>query len=134
MPPNTVKVDRSTKWGNPFKVHKLSDTFGGLQQDMMDAHQGVCFSAEASVNRFKRMLYSMRGFFYTNFERGWGISVAMIKRELRGRDIACWCNLRECESCGRNYSGRRHKTCVLCGGKVIRPHCHGDLYLEIANS
>lgn len=21
MPPNTVKVDRSTKWGNPFKCH-----------------------------------------------------------------------------------------------------------------
>jgi len=21
MPPNTVKVDRSTKWGNPFVVH-----------------------------------------------------------------------------------------------------------------
>jgi hypothetical protein len=28
MPPNSLKVDRSTKWGNPFKVEYKGTTLG----------------------------------------------------------------------------------------------------------
>ncbi len=63
MPANTVKVDRSTKWGNPWKV-------GGI------------FTAQWCVNRFVDHLELDRT----------GISLAAdARRELRGKNLGCWC-------------------------------------------
>lgn len=71
MPPNTVKVDRSTRWGNPYRAGML----------------GVP-DAAAAVARFRRLLerpdleLDHTRFFLTP-ER--------IRADLTGRNLACWC-------------------------------------------
>lgn len=77
MPQNTAKVDRSTRWGNPNLV----------------SHHGQA----GAVRRFEAELRS-------------GIlrfSVEDVRRELRGKNLACWCKLGE--------------------------PCHADVLLQVAN-
>lgn len=72
MPPNTVKVDRSTRWGNPFRV----------------GTEGVP-DAAAAVRLFSRLLEMQdqiaadhKWFVFTN-----GRLIA----DLGGKNLACWC-------------------------------------------
>ena len=65
MPANTVKVDRTTKWGNPFKPGDMLPT-GSHDVAQAFAHY-VAHTAE-------------------------GIRLAEEARaELRGKRLACWC-------------------------------------------
>jgi hypothetical protein len=69
MPPNTVKVDRTTKWGNPFIPGKPSAYSGGRKvQDKR--HAFVLFRAVAPDNE---------------------ALVKAAREELRGKNLACWC-------------------------------------------
>lgn len=98
MPPNAVKVDRTTKWGNPFVAHG-----DGRRMDNMLA-----------VSLFQKMLKDsgswcpiptskwQKGKVPTVFT-----SVDDVRRELRGKNLACWCALDE--------------------------PCHADVLLELAN-
>lgn len=71
MPPNTVKVDRTSKWGNPFTVAdvKASGVFGS--KDML---QGIC------VSKFRSALSYNLPF-----------TCEEVRAELAGKDLACWC-------------------------------------------
>lgn len=85
MPENTVKVDRSTRWGNPDKAE--------------------VFGAPLAVRLFKAR-FEPGGF-------GSGpihaiITADVIRRELRGKNLACWC--------------------------AVGDPCHADVLLEIANA
>lgn len=81
MPPNTVKVDRATKWGNPFRPLPMM----GLP--------GLDYAS--AVDKFRAWL------------SGKNVGGA-IKRaadcypdphELRGKNLACWCPLnRRCHA------------------------------------
>jgi uncharacterized protein DUF4326 len=66
MPENTVKVDRTTKWGNPFA-------------------DGAHFRAQLAQH----------GYFDAKTKRGGTVrnTVEDIRRELAGRNLACWCAL-----------------------------------------
>jgi hypothetical protein len=65
MPPNTVKVDRSSRWGNPFRIEQNR-------------------SAEEAVATFAQWLKSDTA----------GAALAMrAKAELRGKNLACWCKV-----------------------------------------
>jgi len=66
MPPNTVKVDRGTRWGNDFKV----------TEDR---------SAEQAVTMFERELQ-------VSAERR-PANLAPWLAPLRGKNLACWCAL-----------------------------------------
>jgi hypothetical protein len=69
MPPNTVKVDRTTKWGNPFRPGKPSAYSVG--RPVADKrHAFVLFRAVAPMN---------------------AALVAAARDELRGKNLACWC-------------------------------------------
>lgn len=74
MPPNTVKVDRTTKWGNPFVV--------GTQ-----GTQATC------VDLYRKL---MAGYLCLS-SRNMDAQVASRKHveahraELRGKNLACWC-------------------------------------------
>jgi hypothetical protein len=73
MPPNTVRVDRSTKWGNPFKVGQTH-------------HMGIKFAdgpltAEEAVVLFRNEVGCKVSDFPRTFD------------ELRGKNLACWCKL-----------------------------------------
>jgi hypothetical protein len=90
MPSNAIKIDRSTKWGNPFKVG----------ENTLHPVSGVSVSVttkEVAIALFR--LYLENG----------GAEIALAAgRELRGRNLACWCK----------------------DGQA----CHGDVLLQIANA
>jgi hypothetical protein len=71
MPVNTVKVDRTTRWGNPFVVGKENPLLPGRM---------------VGDRRHAWSLYL--GFAPQNVKL-----VAAARTELRGRNLACWCTL-----------------------------------------
>ena len=68
MPPDTVKVDRSTIWGNPFVASDYP-------------------TAEQAVARFRA---SLTGSPAPHPESTMGRILARLP-ELRGKNLACWC-------------------------------------------
>lgn len=75
MPENTVKVDRSTKWGNPFIVGE-----DGTRAHCVELYRALlagltCLTCEAPIER-QRLA---RDYVYQNIH------------QLRGHDLACWC-------------------------------------------
>ena len=73
MPPNTVKVDRATRWGNPFAPGKD----GPLERRPPDA--------EGAVGFFEDMLRSPE----LRAAAGYPTDLS----PLRGKNLACWCPL-----------------------------------------
>jgi hypothetical protein len=75
MPDNTVKVDRTTRYGNPFKIGDV-------------VHRGPSFSGRDEVVRnaahacrlFRQHLFNLR-------------SATELVAPLRGKNLACWCPL-----------------------------------------
>jgi Domain of unknown function (DUF4326) len=77
LPQDAVVVARPTKWGNPYRPDKMSRA--------------------AAVAKYRRDLLAGR----------LRVSAADARRELAGRDLACWCPL--------------------------DGPCHADVLMEIAN-
>jgi hypothetical protein len=75
MPPNTVKVDRSTKWGNPWPIGE----FGPLLRKAPDA--------AGAVGLFSAML--------ADPQMRWAADYPSDLLPLRGKNLACWCKLGE---------------------------------------
>lgn len=78
MPENTVKVDRSTKWGNPFVAGRdgtVTQCVSLYRQLVIDGM--VCWSCDAPLRQQIEALQHVRSH----------ISA------LRGRNLACWCAL-----------------------------------------
>lgn len=69
MPPNTLKVDRTTKWGNPFVP-------GSLNPVVPD---GMVVDRRHAFNLYRAHAPS-------NF-----VLVRTAQAELRGCNLACWC-------------------------------------------
>lgn len=84
MPPNTVKVDRSTIWGNPFRTDKPVDMTMANRWGWKIKHpHWVGADADAAVIRFAGVLdYDDAGCY-------------AIRKELRGKNLACWCKLNQ---------------------------------------
>ena len=83
MPPNTVKVDRSTKWGNPFTVAGCREA-GYLGTDAEIAAR--------CVEAFRVWL----GPLWRNNWQGPDSEAARSAildniADLRGKNLACWC-------------------------------------------
>lgn len=93
MPPNTVKVSRPGKWGNPFRVGEEyvrdATTPGGGQ---------LCNTVESNAHAVE---------LYRRFTARESRVQIEAYRELRGKNLACWCPLDQ--------------------------PCHADVLLEIAN-
>jgi hypothetical protein len=91
MPQGTVYVGRGTRWGNPFVIGK-------------DGTAGEC------VRKYADMIAPYRHHGPNSGLEKFYISTANmedIKRELAGKNLACWCPLDQ--------------------------PCHADVLLEIAN-
>jgi len=84
-PKNTVYVGRPTKWGNPHSV--CEKNYKGYQMAV-----ALFIASLRAVNRRKEN----------------AAYIEMAKKELKGRNLMCWCPL--------------------------DMPCHGDVLLEIANS
>ncbi len=81
MPPNTVYVGRSTRWGNSYKVSKWQP-------------------AEMCVKLYRKG--------WTDYLACDPSALPILKRNLGGKDLACWCALDQ--------------------------PCHADVLLELANA
>lgn len=82
MPPNSVYVGRPTRWGNPFPVTDVTS---------INQH----WKHTEAVERFREWLNTQDDL------------QAAIRKELAGKDLACWCRL--------------------------DLPCHADVLLEVAN-
>ena len=74
MPPNTSKIDRSTRWGNPFRVghaavHPLTRRVVQVKDIKM------------AVSLFELHLQTSQGVLLSE----------AVRKELIGRNLACWC-------------------------------------------
>lgn len=74
MPANTVKVDRTTKWGNPFIVGKHGTREECVRFFTLMLGGYVCIS-QGDIN--EQIAYRKM--------------VATDKAELKGKNLACWC-------------------------------------------
>lgn len=78
MPENTVKVDRSTKWGNPYRAGVHCD-----HQHAVDCHRFLLMQGRQATTApdadFPVMNYAL--------------TVAKDIAQLRGKNLACWCKL-----------------------------------------
>lgn len=90
MPENTVKVDRTTKWGNPFVASRDDGAVSACRSFRIELYTHSCF---APIPKAGRPVL---------------ISIKMIREELRGKNLACWCPLDHA--------------------------CHADVLLELANA
>lgn len=88
MPPNTVKVDRTTKWGNPFKVTPKQDAKAvvGAFNSILRGPQSKVFDACKLPEGGIDALGGLRLLMYRNH-------LLSELEELRGKNLACWCKI-----------------------------------------
>ena len=73
MPPNTIKIDRTTRWGNPFIIGK-----DGTREECISLYRR--FVAGKAATKRKNVLNSRQ-------------LVSEHVAELKGKNLACWCPL-----------------------------------------
>lgn len=86
-------VTRPTKWGDPWKVGSTGWTV--LPGGRIDRRPHAPLTAEQAVASFRNAV---------EHDLAW---IALIRRELQGHDLACWCPLDQ--------------------------PCHADVLLKISN-
>lgn len=106
MPPNTVKVARPTLWGNPFYVSRwrsvadcialYTDLMSGIWNPKTSEHLPDAWAGYREHQEYMALMRKRRGCFPSE-----------AVRELRGKNLACWCRLDE--------------------------PCHADVLLRLAN-
>lgn len=85
LPPHTKCVDRTTKWGNPFKVvddkpgYSVTST-GGVKMPFITKKAAIQLSIEMYIS----WLY--------NTPQG-NLTMQQAKKELKGYNLACYCSL-----------------------------------------
>jgi hypothetical protein len=75
MPPDTVKVDRSTRFGNPFAAGRYVFASGPRVGQVMDAKDAV---------------HSFRNLMAMNLRMA-PVKTRELLEQLRGKNLACWC-------------------------------------------
>lgn len=79
MPANTVKVDRSTRWGNPFVVGKDGTAAECVYWYMLLMQGCLVLTSKSAVQLQEEALRQL----VIERERAWAA--------LRGKNLACWC-------------------------------------------
>lgn len=81
MPPNTIKVDRSTKWGNPFVVgrHGTRAECVDLFTKMLGGF--ICLSCGDPDEQIAYCKMAARD-----------------RAQLKGKNLACWCDAGPCHA------------------------------------
>lgn len=78
MPPNTVKVDRTSKFGNPFRIGLV--VCGCRSVGECDHNQLRCATADEAVAAYADIGRSLK-------------RLREIREALGGKNLACWCPL-----------------------------------------
>lgn len=111
MPPNTVKVDRSTPYGNPWKRRQHQDAVKLSTGEWMLLPVRMSFAG--AVDRFRRWMKGEFGRTIGPIDHPlYGLVMCpgepFKASDLRGKNLACWCPLDQ--------------------------PCHADALLELANA
>lgn len=77
MPENTMKVDRSTKWGNPFVVGQDGTRAECVKFLGLLLAGNLCLTTKATPDA----------------QIAYRAMVIRDRAELRGKNLACWCPL-----------------------------------------
>ncbi len=86
MPPGVVYVGRPSRWGNPF----FHDGSGFKQALPAVARYGPNRREAIELRRIEQLVLM----FENKLRAGkLDVDVDDVRRELRGRDLACWCRL-----------------------------------------
>lgn len=106
MPPNTVKVDRSTQWGNPHKTIWLGVCWG-ISTSNGDGVPSIYALPHMRKPSDKQAVSEISVFFHETDLMYRLLDEPDFLEPLRGKNLACWCKERE--------------------------PCHADILLELAN-
>jgi hypothetical protein len=88
IPANTVKVDRTTKWGNPFDVAEYGHELA-LRLFEETASGSWCPAHVADID--EPTVHMLHEAHRRWLRRIGGNPVEAARTELRGKDLACWC-------------------------------------------
>lgn len=91
MPANTAKVDRSTRWGNPFVVKRVATLLSGTAWFVMINHFFIT-RFDNEIDARANCLARYRIYAQECLDRD-----PLWLTPLRGKNLACWC--REDQSC-----------------------------------
>lgn len=89
MPPLTVKVDRTSKWGNPFSVwHDENDgqwfvSDGSCHWPVANKADGLALAVEKYTEQMEKR--------YNVAVYGAATDLLDLQGELAGKNLACWC-------------------------------------------
>ena len=83
MPANTVKVDRSTKWGNPYAVIN-----GDVETSVRLFRRLFEVPPSHSRHQVLRIASGLPG-----YGEGRVLDMKLALPDLRGKNLACWCKL-----------------------------------------
>lgn len=80
VPPNSVKVDRTTKWGNPFNVRYYVEQVGYSEQ----------FARDTACQFFRDCVTGKDEAINPDYQKklDW---IRENVSQLRGKNLACWC-------------------------------------------
>jgi hypothetical protein len=94
---DAVKVDRTTKWGNPFRPGHPGGAYTGGRNVADKRHAAALYAGSAEDQEHL---------------------VAAARAELRGRDLACWCRLCDLHRDGLPF-GERCPYCDPCHADTL---------------
>ena len=109
MPPNTVRCARPGKHGNPFRVGGYF-MIGDPDPRARFSRMSWCEKLVPPYNGFTLIRDNAHAVeWYRRYSEGWTEAEReSIRRELRGKNLACWC--------------------------ALDKSCHADVLLELANA
>lgn len=90
MPENAVKVDRSTRWGNHFRVLACEDGSFEVRRNMDELWNAPEAAAESREGAIAAAVDLFREWAMGEFGRHFR---SRVRSELRGKKLACWCSL-----------------------------------------
>ena len=90
MPANTVKVDRTTRWGNPYDVREYGSD---LSLHLFESTACGCWSKACVHGIDEETLGELHAAHRAWLRRLGGSPLERARSELRGRNLACWCPL-----------------------------------------
>lgn len=85
MPPNTMKVDRATRWGNPFNRTQIGIVFTMWGMSPEQPAPIIHLNQDPSLAQALDL--------YAGYLWGALRSDPDLLRPLRGKNLACWCPL-----------------------------------------
>lgn len=110
MPANTVKVDRSTGYGNAWSIRRIKSGHWFVDGPNTPIGGLLCGNEEGAK------LVAIR--FYRREAERLGVSSQLV-----GKNLACWCRL-----CPEHKDGKPFDvTCIACAP------CHSDVLGSLAN-